>query len=808
MGQKRKTTKNSFPFYQALTWFYKENEGAIKRNYREITKKFLDYNDKNKRGEAFLRKPQFEALEMYIFIKEYLSNISVKEMFADWYNKRNKFDKRLPFKVRKEGSGYVQNTLVDDITKNIYEDVFAQLSNQNETYPNYIYALTMGLGKTILIATCIFYEFILAHKFPKDDKYCHNALVFAPDKTVLQSLKEIKTFDMRKVVPPEFVGFLSSNISFFYLDDTSTTLNTIDGSNYNIIISNTQKIILKTVHKEKSAIEKLMNGNILELLGIDYGSSESIVQDLYKNLDLLRDEKEVTTNQRFEKIIRLKQLGIYVDEAHHLFGTELKNSLEDTGNETSLRYTINKISEALASQSEKVVACYNYTGTPYVENKILPEVVYAFGLYESIRDGYLKNIYIEGYENVKDKEFLRIIISDFFNTHKDVSYEELPPKLAIYGSKIEEVINEIKPEVESILSDLSIDINTILVNVGDQKYTKDIDVQHFNNLDKVGTEGSKKQIILLVGKGKEGWNCRSLFSVALYRKPSSKNFVLQSTMRCMRSITDIQQRAKVYLSKDNYSMLDSELNKNFNITIKDVTDANEEKQDYIVKIVPPEMILKLNEIRKEFELIEKHPEYSFDINLESIDVEKYKSKIITKKGVTNTYSAVESEIVSSKNIKYNPYLLIFEISKYLNKSPIEIKNILSRSNKLSEICEKVSQYNEILYDVVIPEVFNYLYELKERIETNAKETPLIRYREGMDHFIFRSKKDLVINMNNLDIKIYNKKSFHVDNYCFDSTPEKDMFLKLLESDDVERVYFTGMFTGSENGLSVIIILIY
>lgn len=56
----------------------------------------------------------------------------------------------------------------------------------------------MGTGKTILMATCIFYEFLLANRFPKDSHYVHNALVFAPDKTVLQSLKEIKTFDLKK----------------------------------------------------------------------------------------------------------------------------------------------------------------------------------------------------------------------------------------------------------------------------------------------------------------------------------------------------------------------------------------------------------------------------------------------------------------------------------------------------------------------------------------------------------------------------------------------------------------------------------
>jgi hypothetical protein len=71
-------------------------------------------------------------------------------------------------------------------------------------------------------------------------------------------------------------------------------------------------------------------------------------------LDDLKDEKEVTANQRFEKIIRLKQLGVYVDEAHHLFGTDLAASLNDSSKETSLRFTINQIAKILEKRSSKL----------------------------------------------------------------------------------------------------------------------------------------------------------------------------------------------------------------------------------------------------------------------------------------------------------------------------------------------------------------------------------------------------------------------------------------------------------------------
>ena len=48
-----------------------------------------------------------------------------------------------------------------------YKAVFDSMRSVATSYPNYIYALTMGLGKTVLMATCIFYEFLLANKYPK-----------------------------------------------------------------------------------------------------------------------------------------------------------------------------------------------------------------------------------------------------------------------------------------------------------------------------------------------------------------------------------------------------------------------------------------------------------------------------------------------------------------------------------------------------------------------------------------------------------------------------------------------------------------
>ena len=580
----------NFSFNQQLWYYYSTNRGKIRSRYNDLTRKFLAYNDSEENPHAFLRKPQFEALEMYVFVKEFMNNKQVYEMFDDWRHRRDRFSDASYYSVDKGG----QIRLGVDLTEKQTDTLFKQMKKYRESYPNYIYALTMGLGKTILMATCIFYEFLLAKKYPRDKRFCHNALVFAPDKTVLQSLREIMTFDKTKVVPPEYARVLDSNIKFHFLDETGTILHTIDDSNFNIIISNTQKIIVKKRRKESSAAETLFSGSG-SLLSAVYGADSDDEDDAW-------DDTTLMDNQRFKKLCRLPQLGVYVDEAHHLFGADLEKQIRSSGaNKTSLRDTIN-----LLAANTSIVACYNYTGTPYVKNQLLPEVVYAYGLRESIWNGFLKDADPLGFENVKSDEFLTAVVTTFWERYGGKTYEGLNPKLAIYASGVEEAATEVKPALERILTDLGIPTSRILLNVGDAKYTKNDDIRDFNNLDVPGSEGNEKQFIILVEKGKEGWNCRSLFGVALFRSPKSKIFVLQATMRCLRAITDERLTATVFLSKENYDTLDDELHKNFNMEIKDIKNpSNADRHKYQVRVLPPLRTITLKRVWHEYTLHEK-----------------------------------------------------------------------------------------------------------------------------------------------------------------------------------------------------------
>lgn len=784
--QSSMTFVEDFAFYEQLWWYYTSNRGKIRSRYNDLTKKFLAYNDKNENEDAFLRKPQFEALEMYVFIKEFMNNAHMYEMFDDWRKRREKFADASYYSIHKNGQG----TFID-IGDEQNEIIFKQMKKYKESYPNYIYALTMGLGKTILMGTCIFYEFLLANKYPKDKRFCHNALVFAPDKTVLESLREIMTFDKTKVVPPEYARVLDANIKFHYLDNRVTTLQTIDDSNFNIIISNNQKIIVKKKRKEDKPTDVLFAGGSL-LAGIYGDDGDSDVWD----------DTTLMDNQRFKKLCRLPQLGVYVDEAHHLFGANLEKELRSGGtNKTTLRNTINMLAEATS-----IVACYNYTGTPYVKKQVLPEVVYAYGLNESIRNGFLKDADPIGFENVKNEEFLKKSITMFWERYGGKTYEGLPPKMAIFAASVAEATDVVRPIVEKVLSELDVPLDTILVNTGDSTVTKNEDIRNFNNLDVLGTEGSKKQFIILVEKGREGWNCRSLLSIALFRSPKSKIFVLQATMRCLRKLTDEQLKATVFLSKENLDTLDAELRNNYNMEISDLGKRpKKKKSNYKVRVLPPPRSIKMKRIWHEYSLIEK--DYSEPINFEiqQIDETKYESRMYEKVSIRLDMSAKETIIDDIKEqTKFSRFSLVGEISRYMNLSCLMIERILKESiDGFDEIVDAVNRHNEILDDIIIPKVFHALYEVKSEQKNEDIDVVLLKEPKDAGYYEFSAEPSLVIEKehnNFTDVEI--AKSFHADTYCFDSRPERECFLQYIYNEKVEEIYFTGMFTANQGDLFV------
>jgi type III restriction enzyme len=209
-------------------------------------------------------------------------------------------------------------------------------------------------------------------------------------------------------------------------------------------------------------------GELYELLGQDAPESDA----------------DLAVNARFQKLARLPSLGVYVDEAHHSMGAALAKDLGQVKAASALRTTIDELARALKSKNSSVVACYNFTGTPYVGDQIMPEVVYAFSLKNAIASEYLKRPLFEVYHGeIRSTDFVRTVVEDFWKSEGTTRREGMLPKIAFFGSTIEEVRDELRPAIEQVLTELNIPTDRVLLNVGDEKLTTNDDIREFIQLD-------------------------------------------------------------------------------------------------------------------------------------------------------------------------------------------------------------------------------------------------------------------------------------------------------------------------------------
>ena len=144
------------------------------------------------------------------------------------------------------------------------------------------------------------------------------------------------------------------------------------------------------------------------------------------------------------------------------------------------------------------------------------------------------------------------------------------------------------------------------------------------------------------------------------------------------------------------------------------------------------------------------------------------------------------------------YDLTFELTVWIEGMVISNN---SESLILKEAVPEPELILEIKRMVTLPSA-SVIPGIEEKVEKEDKRVPLIKYPNGIDHFTFRSTQDLTIQKDENLVKTYSSKSFHTDRYCFDSKPEEQLFLDLIADKNVDKIYFTGMFTGKENGLSV------
>lgn len=345
------------------------------------------------------------------------------------------------------------------------------------------------------------------------------------------------------------------------------------------------------------------------------------------------------------------------------------------------------------------------------------------------------------------------------------------------------------------------------MNVGDEKLTTNDDIREFNRLD---TPDSEKQFILLVNKGREGWNCRSLFGVGLFRAPKSKVFVLQATMRCLRAIGEAQHTGHVFLSDDNLQILNDELQQNFRISADELQNVASDKERVQIRVVEPPVKIKLVRVRKQYSVREKKLAAGASLGLNRSDteawaelVERYRLIETQQEGLT---AADAARAASSRSFDltqrrgkrvFSRLTLVAEIARYLNLNPSDIEDLLDTTKEgTEELVEIVNEFNEILYDEIIPRLSKLLFDLDETQKTEEHEVELIKVPPSGYYEVTAAKDKIVRSSDAKEAEI--EKSFHLDTYCFDSNPERTLFWDLLREQRVKKIYFTGMLTHGQS----------
>ena len=176
--------------------------------------------------------------------------------------------------------------------------------------------------------------------------------------------------------------------------------------------------------------------------------------------------------------------------------------------------------------------------------------------------GNFLKIPVVRHSNLDSTEIISRGLREFFSSYADTVYSNgTSAKVAVYAPSIAVLEEEIYPVAYAVCAELGINpTETILkYHKGNSSYKVDEDAQfEFSTLD---SPLSKKRIILLVGIGREGWNCKSLTGVILsQRNACPQNMVLQISCRCLREVDNAHTKtALIWLNKFNAEKLNQQL---------------------------------------------------------------------------------------------------------------------------------------------------------------------------------------------------------------------------------------------------------
>lgn len=500
-----------------------------------------------------------DSIELSSSLRQYLQNNKAAAALFEYACLKNEkgeqVSEKLEYAIKKtpEEINYAQ----------FFQGVFYGVS-----YTDYLFSLPMGAGKTYLMAAFIYLDLYFGVNEPNNPAFAHNFIIFAPSglkSSVVPSLKTVQKFDPSWVLPEPAASDIKRMISFEVLDQGKTTNKSNKTKNPNV-----QKI---AIHQPLSELFGLVAVTNAEKVILDRIKEKNGQISLFEQSD---DERDRQANELRNLIGKLPSLSIFIDEVHHAVSDEIK-----------LRAVVNKWAE-----NRTINSVIGFSGTPYLEKaeKIsvtdklsvataeITNIVYYYPLIKGVGN-FLKHPIIKISEIADSSRIIEKGAREFLDNYKDTVYEgNLVAKLGIYCGTIEKLEELVYPLISRIATEYGIGNDSILkFHKGNKQHPQPADSQlQFDTLD---TSLSKIRIILLVQIGKEGWDCRSLTGIILSQEGDCpKNMVLQTSCRCLRQVVkDVPETALVYLNEDNAKKLESQLQQQHHISIKEFTEVDDTK---------------------------------------------------------------------------------------------------------------------------------------------------------------------------------------------------------------------------------------
>ena len=540
--------------------------------------------------KGMMRDAQIEAIKTYLFLKIECGNKPLWRLFTEGdFLSLNLDNMSLTVKARhiletdKAAASLYEYACQPDEQGNVSAPALKKYIEENPdtidyvaifkklfydvTYPDYVFSLPMGAGKTYLMAAFIYLDLYFSINEPDNPSFAHNFMILAPSglkSSIIPSIKNIQDFDPTWILPEPSASQIKNEIQFEILDAQKTAQKS------NLVKNpNAQKINSHLTSNDVRGLVAVTNAEKVILNKYDKNEDPSFLSD--------KEKKEFEVSNELREIVgKIPYLSIFIDEVHHASDGDIK-----------LRQVVNKWTE-----TETFNSVLGFSGTPYLstaesvkvgldlslKNKNLSNVVYYYPLIEGVGN-FLKSPTIKvsdgGYETI-----IRKGVSEFLDSYGNLEYSNgTCAKLAIYCGRIDNLEENIYPIVAELVSKFGLNpADTILkYHGGNKEYSvSESAAIEFASLD---TSLSKVKIVLLAQIGKEGWDCKSLTSVILPQKGACpQNMVLQTSCRCLRQVVkNNRETALIWLNQDNAKTLNRELDKQQNTSIEELNKGGNAK---------------------------------------------------------------------------------------------------------------------------------------------------------------------------------------------------------------------------------------